>query len=434
MSALAPPLARAVSGQTGIVRSLEESLPVPAEPPHFQATCTVAGGEGVLGTPLGHVTGIGGAGMTWTEAANAAVGEALERYSASFVPPHRLVAATAQELGAAAVEPGRFALFSRRQHDAAGFPFRPFVAGEPVNWVRGWSVADGRPAWLPAELAFLGDATLAGLPPIGYATSSGLACADTADEALVRAACELLERDAFVLAWSNRLSLPRLDWSHDERLVELEQRLFAVTGLAYSVVDLSCFHRLPSFLAVVRAPEHCRGALGLGAGTAASVSRAWWKALAEAFATRSAAAKFELAGPERSYGPAGAGVVTFDDHIRYYTDHRRARAADFLDASSDVTLSGAVPGLEGSDQLAALGRRVRAAGSDLYAVDVTSPDVRELGLVVIRAIAPELCALDVPRSARFLGGRRLYHAAAQLGLRERPLAEDDVNPEPHPFP
>jgi ribosomal protein S12 methylthiotransferase accessory factor len=79
-------------------------------------------------------------------------------------------------------------------------------------------------------------------------------------------------------------------------------------------------------------------------------------------------------------------------------------------------------------------RRVEAAGSTLYAVDVTSPDVRDLGLVVVKTIAPELCALDVPHAARFLGGRRLYEAPVQLGLRDTPLAESDVNPAPHPFP
>jgi ribosomal protein S12 methylthiotransferase accessory factor len=90
--------------------------------------------------------------------------------------------------------------------------------------------------------------------------------------------------------------------------------------------------------------------------------------------------------------------------------------------------------VEGVDAVATLARRVEAAGSTLYAVDVTSPDVRELGLVVLKTLAPELCALDVPHSARFLGGRRLFEAPVQLGLREHPLHERDVNPEPHPFP
>jgi ribosomal protein S12 methylthiotransferase accessory factor len=65
---------------------------------------------------------------------------------------------------------------------------------------------------------------------------------------------------------------------------------------------------------------------------------------------------------------------------------------------------------------------------------VTSPDVAALGLKVTRVIAPELCPMDASHSSRFLGGRRLYEAAAELGLRDTVLDESDINPDPHPFP
>ena len=86
------------------------------------------------------------------------------------------------------------------------------------------------------------------------------------------------------------------------------------------------------------------------------------------------------------------------------------------------------------DPLAALCARVGAAGSSVYAVDVTSPDVAALGLVVTKVVAPELCALDVVHGARFLGGRRLYEAPFELGLRAAVLTESELNPDPHPFP
>jgi hypothetical protein len=56
------------------------------------------------------------------------------------------------------------------------------------------------------------------------------------------------------------------------------------------------------------------------------------------------------------------------------------------------------------------------------------------GLRVAHVVVPELCPLDVVESARFLGGRRMYHAAFEAGLVPRPLGPDDLNPDPHPFP
>ena len=65
---------------------------------------------------------------------------------------------------------------------------------------------------------------------------------------------------------------------------------------------------------------------------------------------------------------------------------------------------------------------------------MTSPDVRAAGLRVVHVVVPELCPLDVVEGARFLGGRRMYHAAFEAGLVPRPLEPSDLNPDPHPFP
>ena len=418
-------LARAVSPCTGIVRSLEECLQSTTDPALHQFAAEAG--------PLGRPARCGGAGRTRREAAAAAVGEALERYSAGIVPHERLVVGSARELGADAVEPERFALFSPRQHAEAGFPFRPFTPTTPVPWVEGYSLPDRARALLPAELVFLGHVVPPDARGIGYATSTGAACAIRAEEALVSGLCEVLERDAFMIVWANRLSLPALDPSADVAVASLDRELFAPVGLRYRAIDLSVFHRLPSVLGVVRAPAPHPGALGVGAGTAASSRRAWWKALSEAFAARAAAVKLALLAGGAP--PTPDEISSFDDHIRYYAD--RHGAAAFLDGSSTSTPVSAVPPLEGStaaERVAALCARVAAAGSSAYAVDVTSPDVRELGLSVVKVLAPELCPLDAVHRARFLGGRRLYEAAWRLGLRPRPLRERDVNPEPHPFP
>jgi ribosomal protein S12 methylthiotransferase accessory factor len=427
---LTPPLRRAVSPYVGIVRRLEECLAPAGEPPFFRATSEIGDLGGAIGSPAGHLGGMGGCGATRVEAAAAAVGEALERYSLSHVPHERLVVATAKELGPAAADPERFALFSPSQHATPGFPFRPFTRDTRVAWIEGTSVPEGARAWLPAELVFLGDAST-GERPIGYATSSGAACGSVRTDTLARGLCELLERDAFMIVWAARLSLPRLDWDRDARLRLLDERYFALSGLAYAAVDLSAFHRLPSVLAVVRAPAGYPGALGVGAGTAPTIEQAWFKALSEAFSARAAGAKLLLVGP--GLDDDGAEIVSFEDHIRFHADHRRARAAAFLDASRLRRPTSAVPELPG-DRVEELAARVAAAGSSAYAVDVTSPDVAELGLVVTKVVAPELCALDVMHRGRFLGGRRLLDAAASLGLRAAPLCEADVNPDPHPFP
>jgi len=271
---------------------------------------------------------------------------------------------------------------------------------------------------------------------IAYTTSSGLACAPTREEAVLAGLLEQIERDAVMLAWYDRLSLPLLDWSRDPELVRLDARYFAPTGLRYSAIDLSAFFDIPTVLGVVHGAPGILGALGVGAASASSVQIAWRKALSEAFAVQRWVRDSALERPEGVERPASE-IRSFDDHTMFYAHPERAARAEFLDASTERRDTRGVPPLGGAsvcDRIEIACERLARKGVSAYAVDVTTPDVRAAGFHVIRAIAPELCQLDVDERARFLGGCRMYEAAHEAGVLPSPLMVADLNPDPHPFP
>jgi ribosomal protein S12 methylthiotransferase accessory factor len=425
-----------VSPYTGIVGGLRDLLRATDDDRLVKVGADTSPGDWLLGQELDHLTaGSGGAATGRAPALAAALGEAVERYSASYIPAEQLVLASASELGSEALDPSRFALFSADQLASAGFPFEPFTSDTRVRWVRGFAVPSGAPAWFPAQLVYLSWRRLAtGEAPIAYATSSGTACACTPDEAVLAGLLELVERDAFMIVWANRLSLPRLDWTASTDLGELAARYFDPSGLSYAAVDLSGILDVPTVLGVVRGGD---GPLGVGAAAAPTVEEAWLKALAEAFSVRS----WVCSLPLDSRWPPGhvdfGDVRTFTDHVRFYADPERAAAADFLDCSAAARDVTCVPPLDGScvsDWIDCLGDRITAAGAAAYAVDVTAPDVAAAGLCVVKTLSPELCMLDVAYDGRFLGGPRLVRAAHERGLRPAPLAPGEINPYPHPFP
>ena len=191
-------------------------------------------------------------------------------------------------------------------------------------------------------------------------------------------------------------------------------RYLAPSAARLSTVDLSSVHDVPVVAAVVHGRP---GALVVGAGAARTVEDAWLKAVTEAYAVRKAARERVLSEPAPP-----AEVLDFPDHIAFYAYPENAERAAFLDASSERRAPSDVTPLSGgSEQLAS---HLAGRGIESYAVDVTSPDVREAGLVVMRAVAPRLIPLDVRHDARFLGGDRLRAACAFA----------DLNPDPHPFP
>ena len=414
-----------VSPYTGVVSAVSEFLRASGEPRQPSFGARLARGSSVLDRDVDEVSG----GATWA----AAVAEAAERYSACFVPLERLRLCAARELPGA-VAPGRFALFHESQYAVSGFPFERFDDDTVTAWTQGIELASGAGAWLPAQLVYLPPEPVG--PQIAYSTSSGLAAAATEADAVLAALLELIERDAFMVSWSNRLSLPLLDWADDPEIAELDRALFAPTRHRYSAIDASAFFAIPAVIGIVHGPPGELGAVGVGAAAAPRVATAFHKALTEAFSVREHV-RDSLVEDPALLPAAPEDVFTFDDHMRFYGTAERAAGAAFLDASPARRPSAGVPPLPGADaeaQVRQVLRCLAARGVSAYAVDVTAPDIREAGLHVARVVCPELCALDVVHRARFLGGVRLYRAAYDAGLAPRPLTLPELNHDPHPFP
>jgi ribosomal protein S12 methylthiotransferase accessory factor len=423
----------AVSPFAGIVNAVVRSTHAPDEARIIWASGRLASAQRTIGSSLPEHSG--GAHLSEDVARAAALGEALERYSGSYAPIDATILSTAAELGDAAVDPSRFALFHPTQLELPGFPFVEFTRETRLRFVEGFALADGSPAFVPSQLTFM-SGWFEDEERIGMATSNGLACGPTIEEAILAGLYELIERDVVMLAWKNRLSLPLLDWSSDEEILTMDRQAFAPAGLRYSVLDGGALFDVPVAIGIVHGPPGEQTALAIGGGAGASVAVAWLKALTEAFGVRRWLAVHTLDDPDRAPADPRA-VTTFEDHMLFYARHGEAALAHFLDGSVQRTPTTEVPVVEGTTpraQILELVRRLAQKGCSAYVVDITAPDVATLGVHVVRVISPELCQLDVVHAARFLGGRRLYRAAFEAGVAARPFELDDLNDLPHPFP
>ncbi|HET9243500.1 MAG TPA: YcaO-like family protein [Gaiella sp.] len=427
-----PRLEAACSPLVGIVTGEVATMSATDEAPLPHCAYVLGSATRVLGAPT--VEYGSGAHPDPSQARAAALGEALERYSGVFLPAERLRRATVRQLGDAAVSPSRFALFHPSQFEIPRFPLVPFTDDTLTTFVEGVDLRDGSSTWLPADMVYMTRPRPAP-PPISYSTSNGLACGPSFEEATLGALLELVERDAVMLAWKCRLSLPLLEWSDDRELTALERRFFAPSGLCYGVIDGSSFLNVPIAISVLHGPRGSGAALCVGAGAAARIQEAWLKALAESFGVY----RWLRSPVARNTEPPDSpdAVESFDDHMRFYADDERAALASFLVASAERRPTHTIPPLEGATpraQIEAIVGRLADHGISAFVVDVTAPDVRELGVSVARVVSPELCGLDVSHRARFLGGERLTRAAYDAGLLAEPLALEDLNPLPHPFP
>ncbi len=292
---------------------------------------------------------------------------------------------------------------------------------------------DNRVAWVPQELVGLGPRSgQARLP----STSSGLAAwrdgRDGAWLALLRAAQELLERDALAVTWLNgvagrRIALPAQWHAHvDARGGELQ------------AFDLTQHWNPHPVIAVAGGiPFEGRPRYVLGIACRADPGEALHKALLEWQQALTFAA--HLCGRESARLPREpAALRSFDEHAAFYTLRPELWSQlPLLREAGRSTLQLPLPGAaipsaapRAVIELDQLRRRLGRAGIALYYRELTTADVAAAGLRVMRVLSPQLSGLHADERAPFLGGRCRDVAWRYPGV---PHGGAFPNPFPHPL-
>ncbi len=434
-----------VDGYLGLVTDLVQ-VPVAAADPAVHIVGGRVADLAAYGVDVTADVNGSGAGMTLAAATSAAVGESFERYACCFPPSGGLIAGTYADLrdsrGAEPVEPERWALFDRSQGGTVPFP----VFGErtPVAWAGGWSLTHQRARLVPACLVYFGpDADLRpdGCVTVAPAVSTGAACDPTPSGATLRGLLELIERDAVLIHWRNRITPRRIRIDPASPLAADFTEVFSRPGLDYALYDVSL--DLPSTAVFGTVTDRRRTPAAVFAGGAAhpDPQAAVRKTLLELVQG--------LRWGEQSVGrgvdllPGFVNIRSFEDRMHLYAGHDMTSALRFLDdregrgrhGASVVDLSSLVASSDPAiDVLGQLVAALAERDLEVIAVDVTTGDLAECGIVVVKTLVPGLTTMEGDHTAPFLGGRRWRRLPVELGLLDRERTAAELNPFPHPYP
>jgi ribosomal protein S12 methylthiotransferase accessory factor len=427
---------RLVSPRTGLIREVVYAELAPDDPPLHWAQAIPADAQAAGGRMA--LSQGGAVSADRDRAVLKAVGESVERYCSAQWEEDALTTATHEELGTEAVSPDEFALFASEQYDEPGFRWSPFRADTTVRWAMGTSLVTGEAKYVPAAFVYVPYGKEPGSGPIWMPISSGLACAPSLARAMYRAALELIERDAFMIVWQNRLTRPRIDLGSIED--PLVQRLLAAwEGLPVRchAVVLTLDIQVTVILGILTSESGRWPLTVVGLGVDISPRRALTLALEELaqgfIGMRRVAAQAPDWRPAEDY--RDVDTVTRHGHA-HAVEERLRPTIEFLLRGELVDID-ELPDRSTDSSVASLRIVVddlSSLGLDAVAVDLTTEDVDAAGFKVVRVVIPGLQPLDVNHTTQYLGGRRLYELPWRLGLRDAPTQPSELNPYPHPFP
>jgi ribosomal protein S12 methylthiotransferase accessory factor len=424
-----------VDARVGIVKYLQEVPRRPGAPNffHFQA---LASDTSAFGANANFRFG-GGASLSRAGAMVKALGETVERYSAAIYDKAEFPLFSYAEAPGPAVSPPSLALYSEEQY-SGGFLWTRFSADTQVRWCLASDMSSGERVYAPACRIVLPYAfdVASGEAAIDQPMSTGLACHETLEKASINAICEVVERDAFSILWQRGVTPMAIDpTSLDGQNSELRAR-FTKCGYEVDLFSIRMDHSIPTCLSVLRGTNPEQPPAVFAAASALSPETALQKSLEELAHTRSYCDLIYRSKPrlERRF-PRFDNVTNQESHLNFYLDRQHGHVFGFLyDNPETIQLRG-IENLSTGDETTDLRRIIEliaGVNERVLICDLTTPDVAEVGLSVVRAFVPGFHPLRIGHEIRALGGSRLWRVPEELGHRCK--FERTDNPYPHPYP
>lgn len=429
---------RSVSPLGGVIRVLDRIAKDIEEPEIPFIVRSELANARFLSGKAGFV-GCSGKALTRQAARDGALGEALERYASLTWDPLIRRNATRSELVGPSLDPRDLVLFAGDQYES--LPYSPYSPETVLDWVPARSLVTDEEVWVPLLGTHLGYDVPGQDAYLFPATSNGFAAGATLQDAVLSGLLEVIERDAFLLAWAHRLAGRRSPaGSVPDADVTRIADAYARRGVHIDVHCLPTDSAACVVMAVGWSDEAPAAVLGLGSDLdPVSAAR---DAVLEVGQVRPAL-RARLRQPAtvvrlRELVADPGAVQDLDDHDLLYADPAMATAGlgYLLDAPSQPWQEPAradVGGRHPPGPLRTLVDSLAVVAEDVLYTDVTTPDVAGLGVSVARGIVPGFQPIHFGADEWRLGGRRLYSVPTAQGPNPSVATRADLNLAPHPL-
>ena len=424
-----------VSPKVGVLRSLSKivrGVEEPTPPIIYQATLS----HFDYRTAPAEERAAAGKGLTENDAISAAIGEAIEHYCAAHLNNQITRVANWAELEGRGISPPECVLYSETQYARKNFPYHRWSPEDRVTWTPMHELPGEQEVFAPTSLVDLSSAATRPEDMFTLSTSNGLAAGPNLEFAILNGLYELVERDGFLITWLNKLPPPQVDFSEMGGLAASISAHYEKFGTELRVYNVST--DLPVYVMMAIALDKTgQGPAGLvGLGCHLDPRIAVRKSLFEICQVHPGEVHRFKDKPLGERLKSYEDVQTLNDHSAFLMDPERIGEYSFLLENGRRQSIGELPNLSQGNLAADLNTCVNslvAAGCRVAYADLTTSDIVDYGLRVVRTIATGLQPMHFGFGEERLGGRRLFEVPRALGHAAETRTEKDLNPCPHPL-
>ena len=369
----------------------------------------------------------------WDLAMLATVGETIERYTPTFFPEGEGIKSSYANLDKEKIHPSEFALFHQEQYDyfkENNYNVSPFTEDLELTWIPTIDLVTGKTVYCPAQFVYM---------PftkddfyITAGNSTGLAAHTNYHKAILNGLYECIERDSFVITWTNNMVAPKIrlskeikDYLHERFPKHYEWHLFDVT------YDLGT----PTVFGICIGESDFGKFVAVGSASRGTIGEAAKKVIQEIGQT---SPYFRwLLGEKGDWEPSDDynELMDFSDHSIFYLKRpdqwevfekwinaEENHSIDFHKEDKRTEV----------DKIKEILEVFKEKNYNILLKDLSTVDARQLGFYSLKIYIPQLIQMSGGYLFYFHGGKRMFEVPEKMGYKK--LSFEELNKYPHPFP
>ncbi|MAE74338.1 MAG: hypothetical protein CL675_09600 [Bdellovibrionaceae bacterium] len=421
----------AVSSKYGLVRNVY-AIPGPTGQFPVVVKGTLQANRRFLG---GRELPGAGAGFSHERATLSAIGEAVERFSASVplmpdIANETLSSLRSQNLPV--LDEQWLHAYEDFQYQLPNFPFRRFDPQAPYDWIYLENLTKRAPVLVPVEALSWVEGQFFEV------NSSGYAAGQTKEKAAISGLLECIERDHFMYLWWTQTGAPAVQFpiqTDDPRGDKINQFVASMNG-RLKVLQVQLDMDICGYIAYYRGePKTGHNAFIVAGACRSNPVDAIHKVLTEFTHCHEFYEYFDNKTRFSDVSDYESEVTDFEIGSGIYLNFEKAKHCYFLwNGKFEPLKSFDYSSTSEEAELANIVKLISDVQCDAVIKDVTTRDMAKTGCSVVRAWVPQFIFPNGAHRSRNWGNKRLKELGMKLGHSDRPLTIKDFNQRPHPFP